>query len=161
MGKSIEQKYSDVSHRIIKKPVKRDKLIKKSSRDLLPAKRKLPSIEDNDQLNVKLVRTEIVDFQEKPKFDNLPQVIVQKQNEINSCEVYAVQTHDGVRLEIKENKSRDLFMHDELSDNYENYINNDLAFQILDEISLEGLDGITIEGNRESSINRYCKTFNF
>lgn len=157
MGKSIEQKYSDVNHRIIKKSVKRDKTIKKSSRDLLPAKRKLPSIEDNDQPNVKLCRAENVNFQEKPKVDNLPRITIKKQIEIN-CEVYAVQTCDGVRLQIKE-KSRDLFFHDELSDNYENYINKDFAFQILDEISLEGLDGITIEGNTENVTDKLSKTF--
>ncbi|XP_018568192.1 general transcription factor 3C polypeptide 1 [Anoplophora glabripennis] len=144
MGKSIEQKYSDVSHRIIKKSVKKEKHVKKSPRDVISIKRKLPSIEDNDQPSVKLVRTENVGAREKPALD-LSQITLKNQDEVNCSQIYAAHCCGCVRLEITDSNSRDLFLHDELSDSYENYINNDFGFQIVDEISLEGLDGITIE----------------
>ncbi|KAJ8917397.1 hypothetical protein NQ315_002421 [Exocentrus adspersus] len=141
MGKLIEQKYSDISHKIIKKHAKKDPF--RSLDNAQSGKRKLPSINDDDEPHPKTLKTGLVNIEVNP-----PEVptdpTAQELNE-STPKTYAVQNGDNIWLETDENNSKDLFLQDELLDSYHSYTTNDFGFQILDEICLEGLDGITIE----------------
>ncbi|CAG9814775.1 unnamed protein product, partial [Phaedon cochleariae] len=152
MGKVLETKFSDVSHRILRKPVKRDKFSASQSStskndDTNPKKRKISGINDDDShLPNKLQRlsTDIL-----PESLDIVQTEIQdemKGNEIVVNKIYGEKcsTSDYVYLKIEDN-SCDLFLDDELKNSHGNFIFKDLYFHIMDEICLEGLDGITIE----------------
>lgn len=131
MGKAIQTKYSNVSGQIIKK--------KKEIRRLGAAriKRKLKDVSDHKGPAPKIPRL---------SDDNGKGSITVPNDEFLNEQV-SVKVSDGsVCLNIGNEDTFDLFMDDELRNCNSNFIKEDFYAHIFEEISLEGLDGITIEG---------------
>ncbi|KAJ8939731.1 hypothetical protein NQ314_011017 [Rhamnusium bicolor] len=165
MGKLFATKYSDVDHRIFKKSSKKDKCDKKlsikpqakpsnesgKSSSLQQIKRKFSTSKENDEPKRKITKTGNVYLPKRP-------VLLEpgEEKEIIKPITQIVQGSDSddIRLILKEDNTSDLFFLDELKSSYENYVRKDFSFRIIDEISLEGLDGITIEGKKHFNLYR-------
>lgn len=86
----------------------------------------------------------------KRKLANIVNIPNKKQKLLSNSNVEAVASEawsNFNEIQFDEiNNTNDLFYVDEVKNNYENITNKDVLFHIIDEVSLEGLDGITIEG---------------
>lgn len=134
MGKRLQTRFQDVNQRIIKR-IRKDKT--KSER--LVSKRKRKSSTDLSEPKEKISKNEPTN-----KTHHLSTEI---NNEFNINNVYVGKLPKSKDIVLKHNEvDLDLLFSDELKNSYLNLINTDFYFIILDEISLEGLDGITIEG---------------
>lgn len=134
MGKRLQTRFQDVNQRIIKR-IRKDKT--KSER--LVSKRKRKSSTDLSEPKEKISKNELPNKTHHSS--------TEINNEFNINNVYVGKLPKSKDIVLKHNEvDLDLLFSDELKNSYLNLINTDFYFIILDEISLEGLDGITIEG---------------
>uniref|UniRef100_A0A6P7FFU9 General transcription factor 3C polypeptide 1 n=1 Tax=Diabrotica virgifera virgifera TaxID=50390 RepID=A0A6P7FFU9_DIAVI len=128
MGKSLQAPFLNVNQRIIKRVKKYDKkdtCKRKSSIDIGEPLHKIQKLHKADK---------------KQGYFNAHKEVC---NETVYTDTLLDTNH--VVLKTKEQMSYDLFLGDELKHNYSAFTFKDFYFHILDEIALEGLDGITVE----------------
>ncbi|KAG5885477.1 hypothetical protein JTB14_005068 [Gonioctena quinquepunctata] len=171
MGKLIQTKYADVSHRIIKKCSKKDN----SSNEVEKVfKRKYWGPNDNEPAT-KLLR--LCEEQKGDVEEQVPEESILEEgwnyfpeNEFDQGKVLSEfnTSFKDAFLKIDDPYQCDLFFADELKNSHVNFIEKDFYFHIIDELCLEGLDGITFEAywkrfseNLEESIeiNRNIKEY--
>ncbi|CAG9832138.1 unnamed protein product [Diabrotica balteata] len=124
MGKSLQAPFLDVNQRIIKRN-KKDTCKRKSSIDIREPLHKIQKLHKAHK--------------KRGYFSAHKEVC----NETVYTDRLLGTNH--VVLKTIEQMSYDLFLGDELKNNYSAFTFKDFYFHILDEIALEGLDGITIE----------------
>ncbi|CAG9861769.1 unnamed protein product [Phyllotreta striolata] len=127
MGKRLQPQFSDINQRIIKRP-KKDKT--KPEERASAIKRKSSTILEEPK-----EKQFINKRAEPPEYScKTGNVLVRK-----------LQNSTDALLSLEDDLTNDLLFSDELKNSYLKFISTDFYYHILDEISLEGLDGITIE----------------
>lgn len=137
MGKLIRSRtdYSDLHHRILKTRKKKGNKHETPENQL---KRKiLGSSEEEPPSKTPKLCTE---DNTKESFD------FGKNADKNVSDMVIVENSEFLHLKMKDIQVNDLFNNDELKNCYMQYTNKDIYALISEEIGLEGLDGITLEG---------------
>ncbi|XP_074040495.1 general transcription factor 3C polypeptide 1 isoform X2 [Leptinotarsa decemlineata] len=160
MGKQIETKYSNASHNVLKKSStkeknRRPKKLNISDSEKGPSspncKRKNWGMSDIKEPPSKIPKlsAEYIGNDENPPLDHVKTHIswnIPDDNEIAQNKVTIEYSKNLDKAYLKEEDAhRDLFFVDELRNGYFNFITKDFYFHVIDEICLEGLDGITLE----------------